>query len=200
MEHTSRAERKTKRRKTNRILNTAIAVVVLLIIIVGFTIFAGGNDEEPAAPEETKPAEEQTADVPDEVEEENPAETEEPVEEKAEEVRVVTEGTEPNVEQDIVDPNWKGVGTTQSGPHTSSFDTGSTDWQEKVNALSYATGIPVDNMTVWYISGNGQHGAIGTVSPKNDQNDAYRVFIEWVDGEGWKPVKVQKLERNDKGR
>ncbi|MEM1502246.1 DUF1510 family protein [Domibacillus sp. 8LH] len=224
MEQSSRAERKTKRRKTNRILNTAIAVVVLLIVIVGFTIFAGGNDEETAAPEkaqETK--QEQTTAVSDEETEkeqaaettEEPAETDEQTEEEKavekteeqtedktedkEEV-VVSEGTEPNVEQDIVNPNWEGIGTTQSGEHTSSFETDSTDWQEKEQALSYATGIPQENMTVWYISGNGPQAAIGTVSPKSNQDEAYRVYIEWVDGEGWTPTKVQKLEENDKGR
>ncbi|OES44296.1 DUF1510 family protein [Domibacillus iocasae] len=212
MEQSSRAQRKTKRRKTNRILNTAIAVVVLLIIIVGFTIFAGGNDEEPAAPEETK--QNQTAAVSDEETEEKPtdeiteepAETEEPAgeeeteEKPADEEVVVSEGTEPNVEQDIVNPNWEGVGTTQSGEHTSSFETDSADWQEKEQALAYATGIPLSGMTVWYISGNGPQAAIGTVSPKSNKNEAYRVYIEWVDGEGWKPTKVQKLEENDKAR
>lgn len=215
MEQSSRAQRKTKRRKTNRILNTAIAVVVLLIIIVGFTIFAGGNDEEPAAPEETK--QDQTAAVSDEETEETvekptdetteePAETEEPAgeeeteEKPADEEVVVSEGTEPNVEQDIVNPNWEGVGTTQSGEHTSSFETDSADWQEKEQALAYATGIPLSDMTVWYISGNGPQAAIGTVSPKSNKNEAYRVYIEWVDGEGWKPTKVQKLEENDKAR
>ncbi|WP_050180961.1 YrrS family protein [Domibacillus robiginosus] len=220
MEQSSRAERKTKRRKTNRILNTAIAVVVLLIVIVGFTIFAGGNDEETAAPEtapETK--QDQSTAVSDEETEkeqaadttEEPAETEEPVEEKepsetekesADEEKevVVSEGTEPNVEKEIVDPNWEGVGTTQSGAHTSSFEMDSTDWEEKEQALAYATGIPQEDMTVWYISGNGPQGAIGTVSPKSNQDEAYRVYIEWVDGEGWKPTKVQELEENDKGR
>lgn len=220
MEQSSRAERKTKRRKTNRILNTAIAVVVLLIVIVGFTIFAGGNNDEPAAPEkaqETK--QEQTAAVSDEEAEkqeeptaddqpseepaeEEPAEKEETEEKPAdkEEEVVVSEGNEPNVEQDIVNPNWKGVGTTQSGEHTSSFETDSADWQEKEQALAYATGIPQENMTVWYISGNGPQAAIGTVSSKSNQDEAYRVHIEWVDGEGWKPTKVQKLEENDKGR
>ncbi|OKL38180.1 DUF1510 family protein [Domibacillus mangrovi] len=208
MEQTSRAERKTKRRKTNRILNTAIAVVAMLIIIVGFTIFAGGNNEEPVATEEAKRAQEQTAAVTDdEKKEEEPesAATKEPVkeesvkEEEPTEKVIVKEGSEPNVEKDIVDPNWEGVGTSQSGTHTSSFEMNSTDWQEKVKAISYATGIASDDMTVWYISGNGPKGAIGTVSPKADQNDAYRVYIEWVEGQGWKPVKVQKLEQNDKG-
>lgn len=209
MEHSSRAERKTKRRKTNRILNTAIAVVVLLIIVVAFTIFAGGNDEEPA--QETKPQQEQTAagaseEQPNEETAEEQDETEELAqetkpadEESAEKEVIVKDGTEPNVEQEIIDPNWKGVGTAQSD-HVDSYDTESVDWQEKEQALSYATGIPYDNMTVWYISGNGPDAAIGTVSPKSDKNEAYRVYIKWVEGEGWAPTKVQKLKENDKGR
>ncbi|OXS80479.1 DUF1510 family protein [Domibacillus enclensis] len=216
MDQSSRAERKTKRRKTNRILNTAIAVVVLLIIIVGFTIFAGGNnDEEQAVQEETQ--QEQSAGVSDEESDEpaeepaeEPEQTEEPAadeesdepaeEETKDEETVVSEGTEPNVEQDIVNPGWESVGTSQSGEHTNSFEMDSTDWQEKEQALAYATGIPLSDMTVWYISGNGPQAAIGTVSPKSNQNEAYRVHIEWVDGEGWKPTKVQKLKENDKGR
>lgn len=216
MDQSSRAERKTKRRKTNRILNTAIAVVVLLIIIVGFTIFAGGNnDEEQAVQEETQ--QEQSAGVSDEESDEpaeepaeEPEQTEEPAadeesdepaeEETNDEETVVSEGTEPNVEQDIVNPGWESVGTSQSGEHTNSFEMDSTDWQEKEQALAYATGIPLSDMTVWYISGNGPQAAIGTVSPKSNQNEAYRVHIEWVDGEGWKPTKVQKLKENDKGR
>lgn len=218
MDQSSRAERKTKRRKTNRILNTAIAVVVLLIIIVGFTIFAGGNnDEEQAVQEETQQEQsagvsdegsdetaEEPAEEPTEEQTEEPAadeESEEPAEEETnDEETVVSEGTEPNVEQDIVNPGWESVGTSQSGEHTNSFEMDSTDWQEKEQALAYATGIPLSDMTVWYISGNGPQAAIGTVSPKSNQNEAYRVHIEWVDGEGWKPTKVQKLKENDKGR
>ncbi len=212
MDQSSRAERKIKRRKTNRILNTAIAVVLLLIVIVGFTIFAGGNEEEPAAPEETQsPQQEQLADKTTDDEEttnEQSAETATPSEdqedgedqEEVEKELVVKESTEPNVEQEIIDPNWESIGTTQSGQHVNSYEIGSEDWQEKEQALAYATGIAPDNMTVWFISGNGPEGAIGTVSPKSDPKEAYRVFIEWVEGEGWKPTKVQKLKENDKGR
>lgn len=210
MSASSRAARKNKRKKTNRILNTAIAVVMLLIVIVGFTIFAGSKEE----PEEGQVPQKQTAAEPEAPAEEPAGQTEEPdseteqpaVEEKpaeepaTEQEVIVTEGTEPNVAEDIVDPAWEPVGTEQSGQHTSSFEMDSVDWDEKEQALSYATGIPRDNMTVWYISGNGPQGAIGTVSTKTNQNEAYRVHIEWVDGEGWKPVKVQKLKENDKGR
>lgn len=210
MAQPSRTQRKSKRRKTNRILNTAIAVVVLLIVIVAFTIFSGGEKEEATQPPKPKTETQQSAGN---GEEAQPADTEEeeenqtdPAEEKKDEEQeadgevIEKESGEPNVEKEIIDPNWTGVGTSQSGQHTSSFETDSVDWQEKEQALSYATGIPQEQMTVWYISGNGPKGAIGTVSPKSDPNDAYRVYIDWVDGEGWKPTKVYKLEHNDKGR
>ncbi|KKB43562.1 YrrS family protein [Bacillus thermotolerans] len=221
-QHT-RAERKVKQRKTNRILNTAIAVVVLLIIVVAFTIFSGGQDESANQPEQqvennsstasqTEQADdEQSSEAPAEEEpsgdssedeaavadEEENKEKEEENEDNQEEV-IVKESDKANVEEEIVDPNWSPVGTSQSGNHTSSFDQGSVDWQEKEQALSYATGIPQENMTVWYISGNGPDSAIGTVSTKSNPDEAYRVFITWVDGEGWKPTKMYKLEHNDK--
>jgi FtsZ-interacting cell division protein ZipA len=110
----------------------------------------------------------------------------------------VEEGTEPNVEKTIVHPDWQPVGTEQSGEHVSSYETGSVDWQEKEKALSYATGIPQDNMTVWFIEGNGgPQKSIGTVTEKGGAT-AYRVYLQWVDGQGWQPTKVEELKENDK--
>ncbi|GLY10043.1 YrrS family protein [Pseudobacillus badius] len=219
MAQSSRTERKSKRRKTNRILNTAIAVVVLLIVVVGFTIFSGGGkDEDPqppkpktetqqsAAKEKEEPSTDvKTSDVKEEDEDKADKEDQTDKEQKDKEQKdkgevIEKESDEPNVEKEIIDPNWTGIGTSQSGQHTSSFDTGSVDWEEKKDALSYATGIPKEEMVVWYISGDGPKGAIGTVSKKSDQDNAYRVYINWVEGEGWKPQKMYKLEHNDKGR
>ncbi|OCA92477.1 YrrS family protein [Pseudobacillus wudalianchiensis] len=220
MAQPSRTQRKSKRRKTNRILNTAIAVVVLLIVVVAFTIFSGGEKEEvtPAPKSKTESQQsaaneqdDQSSNVSDEDQnatDENANDEEKDDDEKKDDEQkqddqgeaVEKDSDEPNVEKEIVNPNWTGVGTSQSGQHTSSFDSGSVDWQEKKQALSYATGISQEEMIVWYISGDGPKGAIGTVSPKSDPNNAYRVYINWVDGEGWKPVKVYKLEHNDKGR
>lgn len=110
----------------------------------------------------------------------------------------VQDGDEPNVDKTVVHPDWKPVGTSQSGEHVSSYDLGTPDWNEKVKALSYATGIPENNLTVWYIEGNGSpQKSIGTVSAKND-SQAYRVYLQWIDGEGWQPTKVQELIENDK--
>lgn len=110
----------------------------------------------------------------------------------------VEESDEPNVKKTMVHPNWKPIGTEQTGEHVSSYDMGSADWQEKVKATSYATGIPEDNMTVWFIEGNGgPQKSMATVTAK-DTKTPYRVYLQWVDGKGWQPTKVQELEENDK--
>jgi Sec-independent protein translocase protein TatA len=225
--YNSRLDRRSKS-KSNKVLNIMIAVVVLLIVVVGATILTGnGSDKENASTEvknEDKNTNENSADRESEQkedentvsmdEESNSAESEdkdkkneeekEDVPEEKESVALddssakIEESSEPNVERTIVHPDWEPVGTQQSGEHVSSYDMGTPDWQEKVKALSYATGIPEDNMTVWYIEGNGgPQKSIGTVTEKGGST-AYRVYLQWTDGQGWQPTKVEELVENDK--
>jgi FtsZ-interacting cell division protein ZipA len=110
----------------------------------------------------------------------------------------VKESTEPNVKKTMVHPDWKPIGTEQTGEHVSSYDEGTADWQEKIKATSYATGIPEANMTVWWMEGNGgPQKSMATVTAKDTQTP-YRVYLQWVDGKGWQPTKVQELKENDK--
>ncbi|MFD2446151.1 DUF1510 family protein [Bacillus sp. CGMCC 1.16607] len=113
---------------------------------------------------------------------------------------IVTEGgNDPNVKTTITNPNWKPVGTTQSGEHNTVYDSESTDWQEMIQAMTYATGLDPSNTTVWFLGRNNPSGSqsIATISTK-DQSQIYRVIIEWVDGQGWKPLKVEELLQNDR--
>ncbi|MCA1039023.1 DUF1510 family protein [Bacillus infantis] len=214
----SRSGKRAKRRKTNIILNTLIGVVLLLIIIVSAAIFLGGNDDEAAeqAPatekadpenndkdnnntaDETAGQEEETDQAEDSAEDggdaENPdedngeeAEGDQDIEEDAE---VTDGGSAPDVEKTIVNPSWQPVGTSQTGEHTAVYE--GVDWNEMVQAITYATGIPESNMTIWFLGNNGPNQSVGTVSTK-DQQEKYRVYIEWVDGQGWKPVKMEQL-------
>ncbi|TYS44361.1 DUF1510 family protein [Bacillus infantis] len=215
----SRSGKRAKRRKTNIILNTLIGVVLLLIIIVSAAIFLGGNDDEAAeqAPasekadpenndkdndnntsDETAGQEEETDQAEDSAQDggdaENPdedngeeAEGDQDIEEDAE---VTDGGSAPDVEKTIVNPSWQPVGTSQTGEHTAVYE--GVDWNEMVQAITYATGIPESNMTIWFLGNNGPNQSVGTVSTK-DQQEKYRVYIEWVDGQGWKPVKMEEL-------
>ena len=59
--------------------------------------------------------------------------------------------------------------------------------------VPYATGISEDQMTVLWLGNNGgPQDAKGTIRDKST-GERYRVEITWVDGKGWKPVKVEKL-------
>ncbi|QQZ10781.1 YrrS family protein [Heyndrickxia vini] len=213
----SRSDQRSKRRKTNLILNSLIVIVVVLIIVVASTIFYGGrNDEKNASAaknkvsqhtknndksttknndsQDNKVTDESTNDSNQETNEEANDETKQDLESKD---TVVEDSNEPNVKKSYTNPNWKSVGTEQTNGHQYSSDQNSTDWKEKEIALSYATGIPVDNMTIWYLSRNGtDNEVVGTITPK-DQSKVYRVYLSWIDGQGWKPTKVLELKEND---
>lgn len=110
---------------------------------------------------------------------------------------VTTGGENNNVKRTIENPSWQPIGTSQVGEHTSVFDKDSVDWAEMIQAITYATGVEESNMTIWFIGNNGHNRAVGTISSK-DQQEKYRVFIDWVDGQGWKPTKVEELIEIDK--
>ncbi|MCS0670893.1 YrrS family protein [Cytobacillus firmus] len=214
----SRFGKREKRKKTNIILNSLIAFVIVLIIVVSAKIFFGGNndqavpaDEQTASEskqnesnqedqdndiEQDKSKDKEKADKESDKEDKEEKEAEEnEAEDESEEDKeqVVTEGgSGPDVEKTIENPAWKPVGTSQSGEHTAVYDQNHVDWQEMLSAISYATGVEQGNMTVWFLGNNGPNSSVGTISTK-DQSEKYRVYIDWVDGEGWKPSKVEVL-------
>ena len=107
-------------------------------------------------------------------------------------------GNDSNVLNTYTSESWKPIGTEQTGVHTTSYQKGSTDWNEMTKAIALGAGIDEASMHLWWLNNGGTpNTAIGTVSAGNNPQ-SYRVYIEWVDGEGWKPVKVEELKKNDK--
>lgn len=103
-------------------------------------------------------------------------------------------GKTSDVDKTYENDNWEPVGTEQSGSHTATYDANSKDWKEMIKAMSYATGISEDQMTVIWLGNNGgPQDAKGTIRDKST-GERYRVEITWVDEKGWKPVKVEKLK------
>lgn len=160
----------------------------------------GSAEEEPAgepAGEGTESGNEEESEEATEETEEAPAK-EEP--EKTEEGKV-TGGTitkedskDPVVEETIINTSWEPVGTSQKGDHVSVYEKGSADWNEKIKAISYATGLAADDMYIMMIkNGGGPQKSIGVVQSK-DQSKKFRVHLEWVDGKGWNPVKLDVLK------
>lgn len=207
----SRYEQRAKRRKTNIILNTLIAIVVILILIVGGRIFLTDSKtekemKEAAKTEEQTKEKQQSADKQDnkdETSEKEDAKEKEKTDENSDDQEVIEEDSdETNVDKVINDPSWEPVGTEQTGDHQYSSEMGSIDWNEKEKAAAYAIGISPESMTNWWTRKGNDTGsqAVMTVSESSKPDEAFRVYLEWVDGEGWKPTEVKKLTENDKGQ
>lgn len=162
------------------------------------------NTEEDATEEDAIIETNDTEDGATEEEQENSEpeseESSEATEEEIEEGSVTVGGTitreeskDPIVEETVINTSWEPIGTAQSGNHVSVYDTSSVDWKEKIGAISYATGLGENEMYIMRIqNGGGPQKSIGIVTSK-DQSEKYRVHLEWVDGEGWKPVKMDVL-------
>ncbi|MCE4046951.1 MULTISPECIES: YrrS family protein [Bacillaceae] len=197
----SRSEQRSKRKKTNIILNALIILVIALIVFVSYSIFSDGDNKtdnqenkKTAQTESTKDEQASAQADNDAAKSTDDSESDEEQETQKDGEAIITEGgSDSNVIKTIENPSWEPVGTTQSGEHTASYSAG-VDWDEQLKALAYGTGIDEGNMVVWFLGNNNkdQNKSIGTVSTK-DKSEKYRVYIEWVDGSGWKPTKVEEI-------
>ncbi|MBC1545679.1 DUF1510 family protein [Listeria sp. FSL L7-0233] len=190
----SRSQQNTKRKKTNLVLNVLIIVVSLLII--GSLYFVLFKTESDPAQQENKTAS-STTKKEDAAKSDKSSEQEK--ESSDEKTTETTESDDPNVAK-VITKDWKPIGTDQTGDHVNSYSSTSVDWQEKRKAFSAATDIPISNTSLWFVEQGADPAtqSIGTLSTKEDPDKAYRVYITWVDGEGWQPTKVEELKTNDK--
>lgn len=216
-QETSRRQQLQKKKRANLLINSLLGIVGLLIIITLVNLLSS-NDQETASDTEAEQTEQQQpaedegqqevesedlagADVAEDQAEETEAEDSEASDTEASEdadkeqtEEITTQPSDdPKVKETIVNSAWQPIGTSQTGNHVSSYEKGTTDWNEKLQALQYATGLSPDNMiTIFLGNGGSPQKAIGTVT-SNDQSEKYRVYLEWVDGEGWKPTKMDVL-------
>ncbi|MFF2175276.1 YrrS family protein [Lysinibacillus sp. NPDC058147] len=202
----SRHLQPSRNKKLDKLLNVLIGIVVILIIITATFVFKWQDDAGKA--EKDEPIQEQKNDKKDvkeepskdqnkdeSAQEEKPAKDEPTEESQTSEQDTTTETTSDNpiVDKVITNKNWEPTPTTQTGQHVSSYDGKSVDWAEKVATVEVVTGIEKDNLIIWRMGNNGSaNSAIATVSTK-DKTKMYRVSMEWVDNEGWTPVKLEQL-------
>lgn len=219
---TSRRQQMKKKKKANLLINSLIGIVGILIIITLVNLLSNNDEvaEESIPVDEENPVAESTEDegqqevesqdlTSSEVNEtdedtnseetvtnEESSEEDTTTEESSITGEVVTEpSTDPIVDEAFTNSAWQPIGTSQSGAHTSSYDPNSVDWAEKVKALSYAGGLSEDNMYIKFLGNGGSpHKSVGTITSK-DESEKYRVYLEWVDGQGWKPTKVEVLNQ-----
>ncbi|MFF1993233.1 YrrS family protein [Bacillus mycoides] len=90
-------------------------------------------------------------------------------------------------------PSWKPIGTGQGAKPAMKFKEGTVDWNEMKKAISYAVDVPEGQLIFDFIGNNGENKAYGNVRDKQS-NKKYKVDIDWVENQGWKPVSVQVVK------
>lgn len=206
----SRVEKFEKRRRNTKAITILMIVGSLLSIILLYMFIFGGSTEETA--NEANNTEENQNENNDSIavdsstslDDEENEELEEGIEESTtnehidmsdsnEMERTMIESEDENVIE-AFEANWPPIGTSQTEPHTIQFKKDTVDWDEMEEAIASAIPIQRSEMITYWIGNGGELKAIGTVYNKNNKDEIYRVTIEWIEYEGYKPIKVERLK------
>ncbi|KGP90524.1 hypothetical protein N780_04740 [Pontibacillus chungwhensis BH030062] len=97
---------------------------------------------------------------------------------------------------EVYQDKWQAVQTEQEGKHVATFDDTTQDWNEMLDSIYLGSGLSKDNSTLWRVHNGGDNQtAVATISDKADKK-TYRVYTAWVEGKGWKPMKVEVIKEN----
>lgn len=205
-----RYDHRKQKNKVDKILNILIAVVSILIILNVVTIFNDDDHEKEQADEAVeKPNIENKAGKEDA--KSDAAQSEKNVV-SAEEIESTEPGSEdgtnadnkifteesndPMVDEIIINPDWRVNPTKQVGEHVSAYEKGHPDYEEKLETFRQAVQLEENNIIFWSVKNNGGPDHSVAVVSTADKTENYRIYIEWLQNEGWKPVKVEKLNQS----
>ncbi|MEB9419722.1 YrrS family protein [Bacillus cereus] len=191
MGQVSRFQEKQQNRRQKAIFNIAFTLVLVTVGIVTYQLFTPSNTSTKAIAQEKKVTKIEEK----KIEDKEAAQLEE--KSKAEK-SVKTNGNENNEEEKTAsqekgsqtNPSWKPIGTEQGAKPEMKFKEGTVDWSEMKKAISYAVDVPESQLIFDFIGNNGNNKAYGNVRDKQN-NKKYKVNIDWVENQGWKPVSVQ---------
>lgn len=206
----TRIERFEKRRKSTKAITILLILGILLSIVLLWIIIFGGKEEDTNESTETnlaieeKDNEEEVDANSDSTAENEELESRETDNEKGSENE--NDSSNESIKTEQVDPsddnvieaytaNWPTIPTEQTEPDILNFDKETQNRSEIEAAIRLATGLD-ESMVVWWLSNGGNQQVISTVSDRQE-TEIYRVYIQWHDGEGWQPFKVEQLQEND---
>ncbi|MCP1166913.1 DUF1510 family protein [Bacillus sp. 1813sda1] len=107
--------------------------------------------------------------------------------------KLKAEKTASNEKNSQTNSSWKPIGTEQGAKPEMKFKEGTVDWSEMKKAISYAVDVPESQLIFDFIGNNGNNKAYGNVRDKQS-NKKYKVNIDWVENQGWKPESVQVVK------
>ncbi|EJR60589.1 hypothetical protein IIO_03243 [Bacillus cereus VD115] len=219
MGQVSRFQEKQQNRRKKVIFNIAFTLVLVTVGIVTYQLFSPsdtskkaiaqekkatkieekkGKEKEAVQLEEKKREEKEAAQLEEKEREEREAAL---LEEKKREEREAAlleekQKAEKSVSQEKgsqTNPSWKPIGTKQGAKPEMKFKEGTVDWSEMKEAISYAVDVPEGQLIFDFIGNNGNNKAYGNIRDKQS-NKKYKVDIDWVENQGWKPVSVQVVK------
>ncbi|WP_439873320.1 YrrS family protein (plasmid) [Bacillus mycoides] len=190
----SRFQEKQQNRRQNAIFNIAFSLVLVTVGIVTYKLFFPSDTPKKAIAQEKKATK---------IEEKKSGDKEATkLEEKQKaEKSVKTNGNENKEGEKTIsqekgsqtNPSWKPIGTEQGAKPEMKFKEGTVDWSEMKKAISYAVDVPESQLIFDFIGNNGNNKAYGNVRDKQS-NKKYKVDIDWVENQGWKPASVQVVQ------
>ncbi|HDX9669270.1 TPA: DUF1510 family protein [Bacillus cereus] len=144
------------------------------------------EDKEATKIEETKNEDKEAAQLEGKLKAEKSVKTNENENKEAEKTASHEKGSQTN-------SSWKPIGTEQGAKPEMKFKEGTVDWSEMKKAISYAVDVPESQLIFDFIGNNGNNKAYGNVRDKQS-NKKYKVNIDWVENQGWKPESVQVVK------
>lgn len=196
----SRVDKFAKRRKNTKLLSTMLVVGGIFLVLLIITLPFGGNDTEKTAngPESNHQTTDEEDDEDKEQSESDEEDDDEDDDAKSGDVKKekIEDPDDDNVSE-AYKGDWKPIGTDQEGEHEINVDDGTQDRKEIEEAAGVGAELDEENMVPWWLERGGEQEVIATVSDKDDP-ETFRVYLKWVDEEGWQPTKVEVLKENDK--
>ncbi|GAA4074139.1 YrrS family protein [Amphibacillus indicireducens] len=211
----SRLSRYQKKRKNTRWLMIFVGIGSVLIVMLVIALVMSGSDDEPAIAEPDQEVPNEGLDDGNDLDGENGGldddpepiddlsdsgdETDEdavPVEQNPDDFALETLSSDDENVMYAYTSTWGPIPTVQEEPHEITWEQSSVDWKEMMKAAELATGINVDEMYYLWVSGNGPQSVIATFS-NSSMDEHFRVYITWVEGQGWMPERVDVLYTHD---
>lgn len=198
----------TNRQRKRKRQNILLAVLVAILIVMVFVLFLNSKSNKVSESDQSKNlseivnGESESSNNDNDNEENDNGEsnaednnTKKDIDEKKDNKTVKTseiETEDENVEKAYIG-DWKPIGTKQTGEHNTVFDEGSDDRLEIREALLQVTDIDESELIEYWIGNNGPDKVIATVADHPHEN-IFRVYLSWVDKEGWQVTKLEKLK------
>ncbi|CDQ18081.1 Protein of unknown function [Halobacillus karajensis] len=211
----SRSSRYEKKRRGTKWLTWLVGAGSFFLVLLVVLIVFGGEDQSGKAQNTEEQEKEEAALQEKQIEqtEDKEKNTDEPTEEESDKQKVsieefdelkpiedeeglkIEKSDDPNVER-VITKDWPVIQTEMetNGEHSITYQSGSQDYKELQEAIRSAVGLPEDNIIYWDVSNRGHpQKAKATVSDKN-KTGYLRVHVDWIDGQGYKPVKLEVLK------